>query len=271
MVSFAVMTFMYRGHLNRGDLTHEELVDLVAASGASGIEAFHEDFLREPDLIKRYRRALNAAGISMPAMDVMVDLPYRNRTERQQKVDALLRGLDVCAELGAEIAHVAGSRLPEGMAPADGRKCMAELLAEQADAAAERGLVLAIEDFDPSPDLVCRAADCLEIIELSGGVVKCVFDTGNFQAVGERADEQLDLLFDHIRLCHFKDFAPNDSERGYGGTVFGQGMIPNRAVAGELLRRGYEGWVALESYPQAGAGPQETIPAEMATLRDMFL
>ena len=100
--------------------------------------------------------------------------------------------------------------------------------------------------------------------------MKFVFDTGNFQAVGERADEQLDLLFDRICHCHFKDFAADDSERGYRGAVFGTGMIPNRDVAAALRERGYAGWVALESYPQGGAGPRETVPAECATLEAMF-
>jgi sugar phosphate isomerase/epimerase len=270
MIKYAVMTFMYRGHINRGDLTHEDLVGLIADAGASGIEAFHRDFVAEPDLLNRYLRAMAEAGIGMPVVDVMVDLPYTSRTQRQEKVDELRRGLDFCAELGTEIAHVAGSRLPENMTPEDGRKCMAELLGEHGEYAAERGLVLAIEDFDPSPQLVCRAEDCLEIMKLSGDVVKSVFDTGNFQAVGERADEQLDLLYDRICHCHFKDFAPNESPRGYGGTVFGTGMIPNREVASELLKRGYSGWVALESYPQGGAGPRETVPGELATLKEMF-
>jgi sugar phosphate isomerase/epimerase len=270
MIRFAVMTFMYRGHIARGDLSHEELLDLLAAAGADGIEVFDRDFLGDPGLVKRYRRSVAETGLRVPVIAVMVDLPWTSPGERRETADALRRGLDLCAEFEAEIAHVAGSRLPAGMAPAEARRRMAELLAEHGDYAAERGLVLAIENFDPAPDLVCRAEDCLEIMKLSGDVVGCVFDTGNFQAVGQRADEQLDLLYDRICHCHFKDFAPNDSERGFGGTVFGTGMIPNREVAAELLRRGYSGWVALESYPQAGAGPRETAPPELATLKEML-
>ena len=270
MINYAVMTFMYRGHINRGDLTHEELVQLIADAGAQGIEAFHQDFVDEPALLPRYKKAMADAGVSMPVIDVIVNLVYADETERQERSDALKQALDVCADLETEIAHVAGNKLPEGMTPAEGRRRMVDLFVAHAEYAAERGLTFAIEDFDPSPDLVCRAQDCLDIMTASGGAVKCVFDTGNFQAVNERADEQLDLLYDRICHCHFKDFAPDDSPKGYGGAVFGTGMIPNQAVASELLRRGYSGWVALESYPQGGAGPVETVPAEMATLRGMF-
>ena len=78
------------------------------------------------------------------------------------------------------------------------------------------------------------------------------------------------LFSHHDHHCHFKDFAPNSSARGYGGAVFGTGVVPNQVVADELTRRGYGGWVALESYPQGGAGPRETVPPEFATLRRMF-
>ena len=269
-MKFAVMTFMYRGHIGRGEITHEGLVQLLADSGAQGIEAFDRDFLTEPALVPRYQKAMADAGITMPVIDVMVNLVYTSPAERQARLDDLRRGLDLCAVFGSEVAHVAGSKLAEGIAPAAGRAMMAELLAAVGDYAAERGLVLGIEDFDPSPDLVCSGADCLEIMRASGDVVKCVFDTGNFQAVKERADEQLPLLYDRICHCHFKDFVLSDSPKGYGGAVFGQGMIPNQAVATELRRRGYDGWVALESYLQGGAGPRETIPGEMATLRALF-
>ncbi|MBT3382013.1 MAG: sugar phosphate isomerase/epimerase [Lentisphaerae bacterium] len=269
-MKYAVMTFMYRGHIDRGDITHEGLVQLLADAGAQGIEAFDRDFLSDPSLIRRYQTAMRDAEISMPVIDVMVNLVYTSASERQDRVDGLRRGLDLCGEMGAEIAHVAGSRLDGSVAPADGRKMMAELLGEHADYAAGRGLVLGIEDFDPSPDLVCKAADCVEIMQASGNAVKLVFDTGNFQAVGERADEVLDSVYDRICHCHFKDFVADASPKGYSGTVYGTGMIPNQAVAEDLLRRGYDGWVALESYPQNGAGPRETVSGELATLKAMF-
>jgi sugar phosphate isomerase/epimerase len=269
-MKYAVMTFMYRGHIERGELSHEELVQLLADSGADGIEAFDRDFLSDPTLVPRYQAAMADAGIRMPVVDVMVNLVYTSATERQERLDDLCRGLDLCAAFSAEIAHVAGSKLAEGITPADGRAMMAELLAAVSDHASARGITLGIENFDPSPDLVCRGTDCLEIMRASGDVVKCVFDTGNFQAVKERADEQLSLLYNRICHCHFKDFQADDSPKGYHGAVFGEGIIPNQAVATELKRRGYDGWVALESYPQGGAGPRETIPRELATLRAMF-
>ena len=55
-MKYAVMTFMYRGHIDRGDITHEGLVQLLADAGAQGIEAFDRDFLSDPSLIAATRR-----------------------------------------------------------------------------------------------------------------------------------------------------------------------------------------------------------------------
>ena len=88
-MKYAVMTFMYRGHIGRGEITHEGLVQLLADSGAQGIEAFDRDLLAEPDLVPRYQKAMADAGITMPVIDVMVNLVYTSPAERQERVDDL--------------------------------------------------------------------------------------------------------------------------------------------------------------------------------------
>lgn len=271
MSDFAVMTFMYRREISEGKLSHRELLKAIADSGGKGVEAFHQDYLNNPELVVQYRRLMDDLGLCMAAVDVIVNLVYDSRTARSAARDALRRALDVCIELGSGIAHVAGHKLLDGISPGDGRKMIAELLLDQADYAAQNGMVLAIEDFDPSPNLVCRKDDCLEIIGLTGNRVKMVFDTGNFLATSERADENLPDCYEHIVLCHIKDFVSvGDTPGGRRGTHLGQGITPNREVAAMLKERGYQGWVSLESYPQNGAGALETIPREMAVLQNWF-
>lgn len=266
MIHIAVMTFMYRPLLDKGELTHAELVGLAARNGARGIEAFHRDFLDKPSLVPLYRQLLAEHQMSMPVIDVIVNLVYADAASRQQGIDELRRGLDLCAEMGTEIAHVAGHRPVDGVSLTDARNMIADTLAEHAPMAAARGITLAIEDFDPSPTLVCAAADCLAILERARGAVKLVFDTGNFMAAGERADQNLDCMYKHICHFHFKDYArdPADPSRRRAFPL-GQGETPNVAVATEVVKRGYNGWVALESL--AGRPPAEAIPNDMATLK----
>jgi D-psicose/D-tagatose/L-ribulose 3-epimerase len=271
MPRFAVMTFMFSPWWRDRRVTHEAMLDGFADAGVEGIEPFHRDFVADPGLLERYRKCLAGNGIKVAAVDVMCNLVYGDEQQKRQDRDELRRGLDICRELGAEIAHVAGHKLRDGVSPADGRRMIAEGMAEVADIARDYGLVLAIEDFNPSPDLVCSAEDCLEIMRLSGGVVKFVFDTGNFSAAGERAEENFDLLADHIVHCHFKDFAEDPTKDcGYGPCDLGKGMIANAEVARRLTARGYDGWVALETRGRNDVDPVTAVRTEWPLLRSWF-
>ena len=267
MIRIAVMTFMYRGHIKNGDLTDQELIKLCAGSGAKEIEAFHRDFVDNRKLVSLYRGLLADHGMSMPVIDIITNLVYADADQKQKGIDELRRGLDLCAELGSEIAHVAGHAPVAGVPLDDARNMIADTLAEHAPMAKERGITIGIEDFDPSPTLICSAADCLAILRRARGAVKMVFDTGNFMAVGERADANLPLVYDHICSFHFKDYGrdPSNPSR-LKAFPLGKGDTPNAAVAAEILRRGYNGWVALESL--SGLPPAEAVPSDMATLRN---
>ena len=271
MPRFAVMSFMFKPWWRDGRITHEALLAGLAEAGAEGVEPFHRDFVEEPDLLGRYRRALEEVGMRTAVVDVMCNLVYADPEQKREGREDLRRGLDISEALGADIAHVAGHRLVGDVTPEDGRKMIAEGLADVADRAHDAGLVLGIEDFNPSPDLVCSARDCLEIMDLTDGVVKMVFDTGNFIAVDERADEQFDLVGDRICHCHFKDFARDpEAPKGYAGCDLGEGMIPNAAVAARLVERGSDGWVALETRSRQDLDPITVVRREMPVLKSWF-
>ncbi len=270
MIKFAVMTFMYNRWINDEGGSHEELIKILAESGADGMEAFCNHFFENDDLIKLYRRELDANRITMPVMDLIANLACADKNERTQVYDTMRRGIDVCDALNSEIVHVAGCKLPEGVMPGDGRKWIAEGLSDFVDDVAKRGMTLAFEDFDPSPDLICAADDCLEILRLTDPRVKFVFDTGNFESVGEHAEDCFDHLIDSTCHFHFKDFTQDDSPKGYHGTHFGQGMIKNREIVAAINKSGYSGWVALESYLQGSAGPRETVEKELTVLKSWF-
>ena len=271
MPRYAVMTFMFKPWLRDGRMSHEEMLAGFANAGAEGIEPFHRDFVEDAALLKAYPKLLSDTGLSAPVVDVMCNLAYADESQKRQGQDDLQQGLDVCHALGTTIAHVAGHRVPPGVDPADARKMVADGLAEAAGDPANADLVFAIEDFNPSPDLICSAEDCLEIMSLSGDTVRFVFDTGNFIAVGQRADEVFDLLADRIAHCHFKDFVvDSEAKNGYRSCDMGQGVIPNKAVAEKLTARGYDGWVALETFGRAEVDPVTAVNMELPVLKAWF-
>jgi sugar phosphate isomerase/epimerase len=270
MIKFAVMTFMYNGWVNSEKGSHEELIRILSESEVDGMEAFCNLFMGNDELLKLYQKELKSNQVKMPVMDLIANLACGDKKARSDVYETMRMGIDICDALDSEVVHIAGCKSVEGESDADGRKWIAEGLAEFVDDVEKRGMTLAFEDFNPSPTLICSAADCLDILKQTDPRVKFVFDTGNFEAAGDHAEECFDSLINHTCHFHFKDFAPDDTPKGYHITTFGQGMIKNREVAQAINNANYSGWVALESFSQDGDGPRETIPKDIVTLKSMF-
>jgi len=270
MLKYAVMTFMYARWLNSDGGPHEELIRIVGESGAEGIEAFANHFIGNDDLVELYREEMANRDLSMPVMDLLANLASFEKTQRDEAYETMRRGIDICAAFGTEIVHLAGCKLSEGQSPEDGRKWVVEGLMDFVDDIEQRGMILAFENFPASPTLMVAAANCLDILDQTDNRVKFVFDTGNFEAVREHAEDNFEKLIDHTCHFHFKDFRPEDDPTVLRGAYFGQGRIRNREIAQAIKESGYSGWVALESYLQDDNGPRETVAKELGILKSML-
>lgn len=270
MPRFAVMTFMFKPLWTQGQTTIPQLLELFAKSGVEGVEPFQRDFVENPALLPDYRRWISDLGLSVPCVDVMCNLALANPAERQANRDALRQGLDICKELGASIAHVAGHKNTENLPAHECRQRIAEDLLAVADLAQSYGLTLAFEDF-PIPGLIASREECRELLDLCKGKVKFVFDTGNFIAAGQNAIDAFPLLADDTCHIHIKDFKLDPSiPRGFRGTPLTQGDIPNEQVGQLFSQRGYDQWVALETSGGSVTTPAYAMEHELPLLRKWF-
>jgi sugar phosphate isomerase/epimerase len=236
------------------------LVQELAALGIEAVEPFHTVFVQDPASVSRCRSMLSDHGMRVSAVDVLCDLAGGTAEEKRKGREELRRGLDICAALGAEVAHVAGHSPKEGISLTDARRRIADELSREAGFAQKHGLTLAIEDFGFTPTLLCKAADCLETLQFARGAVRFVFDAGNFEFAGEHADANLDELYEHICYVHIKDLRPASDRRpgdvDFGlplvGCPLGEGIVPGRRIAQMLKKRRYAGWIALECAFQPG-------------------
>lgn len=270
MITYAVMTFMYARWVTSDGGSHEELIRILGDSGADGIEAFANHFIGNDDLVELYQKKMADRNLTMPVMDLIANLASSEQKQRDDAYETMRRGIDICATFGTEIVHLAGCKLSESQPPEDGRKWVVEGLMDFVDDVEQRGMTLAFENFPGSPTLMVAAPDCLDILDQTGNRAKFVFDTGNFEAVGEHAEDNFEKLIDHTCHFHFKDFRAEDDPTVLRGAYFGQGRIRNREIAQAVRQSGYSGWVALESYLQDGNGPQETVAKELGLLKSMF-
>lgn len=270
MIKFAVMTFMYGNWIGSGDGSHEKLIQNLAEAGADGLEAFCNPFMDNDELRKLYQREMANSGLPMPVMDLIVNLACREKKDREAAYEKMRKGIDICEAMKTEIVHIAGCAPIAGVSNEDGRKLIAEGLTDFVDDVEKRGMTLAFEDFDPSPDLICSAADCLEILKLTGNRIKFVFDTGNFEAAGEHAEDNFAAMIPHTCHFHFKDLKKDDARGKYVSTVFGEGTVKNREIAAMIKNHGYSGWVALEAFFNADSGPQKAAVRQLALLKSWF-
>lgn len=105
----------------------------------------------------------------------------------------------------------------------------------------------------------------------SGDKVKCFFDTGNFEAVNEKADQNFALLADPICHCHLKDFAANAGAFSvYSGCNLGEGIVPNVDSARFLQEYGFDPWVALETIERQDVNPIGWVARELPLLKSWF-
>ena len=270
MVKLAVMTSMYDNWINNYGGSHERLLRELGKAGVGGIEAFCNLFMDNDELLKLYQKEMTDSGLVMPVMDLISNLAYREKSQRQEAYEKMRKGIDICAAMGTEIVHVAGCALVGGVSAKDGRKLIAEGLMEFVDDVEKRGMILAFENYDLSPNLICSVTDCLEIIKLTGDRVKFVFDTGNFESVGEHAESNFASLIGHTCHFHFKDLKKDENSCEYTNAFFGEGVVKNRQIAKMIKTSGYNGWVALETFSQVEDGPAKAIPRPLALLKSWF-
>ena len=273
MDKLAVMTFMFEPWCAASPAGHERLLAGLAALGIHSVEPPHTPFVSNAGLTARYAKALRDNGMQAPVVDVMCDLVHSSPAEMRRGRDALRRGLELCAALGTGIAHVAGHSPKTGIPLPDARKMVAHELSREAEFAAKHGVTLAIEDFGISPTLLCRAEDCLETLRHVGGKVRFVFDIGNFEFVGEHADENVESLYGYTCHVHVKDWqsvawrtADGSGEVRAVGCPLGSGVVPAAKALSLLKSKGYDGRIALEITSLLD-DPFATVERDMAVLR----
>ncbi len=123
--------------------------------------------------------------------------------------------------------------------------------------AEKNGISVCLEDFDDERAVFSTAKGLKGFIDNVNGL-GCTFDTGNFIYSGENEQEAFNLLMDSIVHIHCKDRItqekigeePKISLKNlplYSSPV-GYGIIGIEQIVKTMLRKGYDGWFAIEHF-----------------------
>jgi len=252
----SVMTATFIGEIVAGKITLEALMAGLKRIGFDGVEMFLRELIGEAKSLGRVRSLLNNNDLKLSCVSVFCDFVSTDAAVRKSAPERLRAGIETAGEFGCTRVMLAGSMLKEGISPVEGRKMIADGIVTEAEFARQAGVTVMVEDFGAAPTLICRAADCLEIIALAGGSqrVKFTFDTGNFVFVGEDPVKNLAVLQSVIHHVHVKAWRalaerqPGDSGEfgGYIGCPIGEGVVPNQRLVERIAAGGYDGWFSLE-------------------------
>lgn len=166
-------------------------------------------------------------------------------------LDDLIRHIDVARSIGAPVMRICcGGRRTRPARWAEHRDALLPLLRRAADAAAARGVVLAIENHI---DLL--ADELLELLQtVDSPALGVCLDTANNLRMLEDPVDVARKLAPWARATHIKDIAANTVTKAADPRSFafwpsvplGRGAVDLRAVLGHLRAAGYQGLLALE-------------------------
>ena len=109
--------------------------------------------------------------------------------------------------------------------------------------AASRGVETLVEDFDDERSPTCGIRRTKAFLEAAPSV-GFVYDTGNFNSPGERAESGLELL-PRTRHFHLKDRPAGDSR---GSCAVGSGVVPVARIVSAARDACYGGWFTIEHF-----------------------
>lgn len=268
------MTFIFNAGLQAGLFTIEQLIFELKQAGYDGLEIFNKHLAADRGGMRRYKRAMENDGMRLACLDILCDLADPDPGVRRKSSAAIRAGIDLAREFGCDQCLLAGSSLKPGRDAAKGREMIADGIASHLDFARQAGVALLIENFGMSPELQCRADDCLTVIARArGNQVRFAFDTGNFLFAGENALVNLPKFSGLIHHVHVKswrrlaDRRPEDGGvfRDYIGCPVGEGVIPNRELIAQILSGGYKRWLSVEC--GAASDPLAAATRDCATVR----
>ena len=252
----AICAYSFRKALGDGSLSYLDLVDMAVEHGVDGLDSTVYWFPRDglEAFLSAYRRKAYLAAVDLPSIAIRSDLCRADARGQERETAWLRHWTDVSYRLGSSHIRVFGGNVPEGRSEDEAASWVAEILKRAADYAADRGVVLGLENHG---GITSRAERIIQIVRaVDHPNVGINLDTGNF-----RSDPyaQIELCLPYAVNSQFKvairdeagNHMPSDWDR----------------IVRMFAAAGYRGYMALEY--EAAEDPFAAVPRHLARLRDL--
>jgi sugar phosphate isomerase/epimerase len=269
-------------------MTVFDWIEMAADLPIDGLELY-DGFLESLDeaYLAKVRLALERRGFEMPMLCYSPDFTKPGADERQEEVEREKRMIDVTVRLGGRFCRVlSGQRRPE--VPRElGVRWVVECIRKLLDYAAEKKVVLAIENhykdnYWKHPEFAQQRDVYLEIVnQIRSPWFGVQYDPSNALVAGEDPIELLEQVKERVVTMHASDRflkpghtveelrAVEDSP-GYAAIlshgVIGKGLNDYPKIFRILREVGYQGWISIED----GLNGLEEIRASAEFLRPLM-
>jgi sugar phosphate isomerase/epimerase len=205
-------------------------------------------------------------GLSIPMFCCSPDFTQPDPARRREQIELENRSIDMAAELGAGYCRVlSGQRRPD-VSREDGLRYAAEAIDECAAHAAERGIVLVLENhykdnYWQHPEFAQRRDVFCELVErVTAANFGVNYDPSNALLAGDDPLELLARVKHRVVTMHasdrylaegtLDDLRREEDSVGYArrlrhGTI-GRGMCDYDAIFAMLSSAGFDGWISIE-------------------------
>ena len=280
-LKLAISTYSY-WHFRGPKVSVETVVEKAAALGVSGVDVLHRqmdiDELGRLDAAthsycQRLKRHAFRHGIALVCLSIHQDFVSPNPAERHKWIAHTEKCLEIAYALGIPCVRISSGRwktIPDfealmkargeepvlqGYTIEDGFKWCIDAIQQCTALAAERGVVLALENHW---GLSGQPEGQLRIIDAVGSPwLGALMDTGNF------------LEDPYARLAQIAPKTVFVQAKTYeGGGEFYTVDLDYARIAALLRKAGYSGYVSLEM--EGREDPETAVPKSLATLRAAF-
>lgn len=262
----SLMTFPMGWDVLYQNMTVYDTLWVAQQAGIPYIDILHAT----DDQIEAYRAAVRDTGVQVYVY--IASVPFLG--SEQERNDAIRQALTTAASLDAKyLMIIPYSPLDAAKAAAMGREAVKQHMIQGFRSALELSKAYGIRIcFETTPhDSSCLSGtqDCLDVLNAVPGL-DFVFDTANMLPHGDDPMEAYEALKDRISYVHLKDVrlvASKDpspyAEYASDGrlmqcVVWGEGIIPVKALYERMIADGYTGCFAIEYvHPGGACGPAQ--------------
>jgi sugar phosphate isomerase/epimerase len=250
------------------NMTVFDWIDMAADLPVDGLEMY-DGFFQSLDeaYIDKVRAALEGRNLQMPMLCYSPDFTKPDPHERHQEVVRQRRMVHLTARLGGSFCRVlSGQRHPE-VSRQQGVCCVVECIRALLDYAAQKNVVLAMENhykdnYWAHPEFAQRSDVFLEIVnQIESPWFGVQYDPSNAILAGEDPIELLEKVKHRVVTMHASDryLKPGhtldelrrvEDSLGYADMlahgVVGKGLNDYPRIFEILREVGYEGWISVE-------------------------